>query len=371
MRATLAALALAASWGEAAAHHVAPADCPQRAAILELADGILAGRHDLNRFAARRFGTEAAYLTIHYGGLSDEAARKRLDGWAAEGGFVRIDEMSEAFAILREGASPSAEFRFDAGSVLRARALTEEGPVFVPSMAEKPALPSLDAFGLADALADLDDARRERVAARAEAHGQIGLALVLRADQDDLTALRETIARHPDHPILARPSGLNAAGVGYRQPVPITAMLGGTALSHLRQHFEVARAGRRLGSDGVRRLVNLTGGLEPIAAAAATFNAAVDAGELDPIHRRDEARRFVRDRLLALSPGLGMAEGLDALEGGDLTPPTDLRQGEAGGQTGRAKLDAMRRTMRALDRDCAALTIHRGAPLDGTIIFRF
>jgi len=72
--------------------------CPARATISALARKVLEGRNGLRRIQSGWFGTEAAYLLIHYGELEAAEILKLFDR-AQDARIARIGELRAAYEI--------------------------------------------------------------------------------------------------------------------------------------------------------------------------------------------------------------------------------------------------------------------------------
>ena len=116
-----------------------PKVCDERAAILALAETVLAERSQLPRFPARRFGAEAAYLKMRYTPMSlDDAAVLAND--LREAGVREAVDLAGAIDATRGGmdalpAESAGQNGFASGpTTLRAIVLRGETEKLIDAM---------------------------------------------------------------------------------------------------------------------------------------------------------------------------------------------------------------------------------------------
>ncbi|MBV8566074.1 MAG: hypothetical protein JO273_11540 [Methylobacteriaceae bacterium] len=191
-----------------------PAVCRQAAVIVELANFLISEPPEPPRFWRNRYADDAAYLAIRYGKLSREAGSallKRLGEVRRKS--PRIDELRLAFADRADrvamfdalvGATDNGGVLVTIGpSAMRAMLLDGDGArlyaAFDRWRATSPAV-ALSEGLLAEALFDLDDGQKSRLAAAAEAAGEGGLARQILIREADLGEWLALLKRAPDGP---------------------------------------------------------------------------------------------------------------------------------------------------------------------------
>ncbi|WP_075290353.1 hypothetical protein [Pararhizobium arenae] len=175
-------------------------------AIETLADIVIDGRADVPRLAARRYGTQAAFLKIRYGELpagETEALLTTLQ----DAGAIESDQLAATWTIHQHGYA-AAKRKFDAKtlglamsstgiSVMRAMLLSDDGAELV--VTEMAALPKerqpLAAKSAMMAAIDLPDDKKARIVEVAERHELWFLAATFAAIQSDVTAWKSFAER--------------------------------------------------------------------------------------------------------------------------------------------------------------------------------
>jgi hypothetical protein len=214
MRLKLFPTLLAASLAATPAPATAIRDCPLVPDIVSMASFLLVDPKTERRFWRDHVSTDAAYLLIRYGGLSDTSAMGLVESLRQRRvAPLRIQDLRLALAPpdrrvaliddMQEGASvPPGGPSFFRAMIVDGRA----GWLFT-DMARRAANPGADRAAvtqfqhrLASSLIDLDDATLGRVAAEAEAHGLWMLALELQAARPTPTAWLATLRRSPQRP---------------------------------------------------------------------------------------------------------------------------------------------------------------------------
>ena len=184
-----------------AALMVAPAlaqeACPAAHEIVELSRLVLDKRAELPRLQARRFGVDAAYLTLRYGSLEGEAAKTLVTGLMAED-ILDFDQLAFAYLVATEGVA--------AAEIALGREVAQEVIVGTPSGARATVVfdtPErlLDGFAQLNnegakgppyaifvGLLDLPDETKSAVARLAEERGHLAIAGALYATMRDEAA---------------------------------------------------------------------------------------------------------------------------------------------------------------------------------------
>lgn len=330
-------LVLVAAAVLAAGAAAAEETCAEAGLINDLAGAIVDGRAALPGLQQRRHGAEAAYLSLHYGGMEEGAARLLLEDLAGQG----VPEAREALAVLviaREGVEaglrvigPDAVRAFAEATVPVRRAVlaADGGQSYFRLMAAAeadPALMSLVGDDLAGGgeitalVAAMDDAAVAAVVDAAEAAGHRRVALVLAAGLRDRTRHAALVARHP---------GLDAGFT--RMEAMVARMrndlgpLPGEDVARVAREARVqalmAAAWQGLPAEFLIAALNQTGLEAEVAAVAVAYRAEVAAGRIDPL-RDPEAAWLMQYRGLALAIGAEAAQG--ALAGIDF-PPVRVR----------------------------------------------
>lgn len=313
-------LVLVAAAVLAAGAAAAEETCAEAGLINDLAGAIVDGRAALPGLQQRRHGAEAAYLSLHYGGMEEGAARLLLEDLAGQG----VPEAREALAVLviaREGVEaglrvigpdPVRAFAEATVPVRRAVLAADVGQSYFRLMAAAeadPALMSLVGDDLAGGgeitalVAAMDDAAVAAVVDAAEAAGHPRVALVLAAGLRDQTRHAALVARVRND--LGPLPGEDAARVAREARVQAL----------------MAAAWQGLPAEFLIAALNQTGLEAEVAAVAVAYRAEVAAGRIDPL-RDPEAAWLMQYRGLALAIGAEAAQG--ALAGIDF-PPVRVR----------------------------------------------
>jgi hypothetical protein len=197
-----------------------PGSCSFTPTILAAADFLLAEPATFPNFWRDRFGDDAAYLKIRYGGLNYTEGSALLAGLEKRSRPpLRIVELRLAYATKPDraamiaGMHPSSNVKSIVPqlgeSALRALVTEDGGDWLLGELARWQTSDAYDAevaaTAIAQALADLDDEAKSRLAKRAEDAGVAPLALHLLALRDNLADYVSYLDRVPVSP---RPAGL-------------------------------------------------------------------------------------------------------------------------------------------------------------------
>ena len=192
-----------------------PALCKHAGDIVDIATFLMEEPLEPPAFWRNRYADDAAYLALRYGGMTHEAGSALLERLSqVKNKAARIEELRLAFAERTERAGLFDALLKEADNVdvlerigpsaMRAMLLDGDAArlyaVFDRWRADPSKSVALSESMLADALLDLDDPEKSRLAAGAEAAGEWGLAnqiLVRRSDLGAWLALRQ---RAPDGP---------------------------------------------------------------------------------------------------------------------------------------------------------------------------
>ncbi len=187
--------------------------CAAAPLIAEMAGAIIEGRADLPGLHQRRFGAEAVYLALHYGGMEEAAARDLLATLAAE----NVTDARDVLAVLvmaREGVEaglavidpdPARAFAETSVAVRRAVLVADGGESYFRLMREAEARPELaEMVGqflagggeMVTLTAGMDDAALAQIVALAEAEGRVLLAIKLAAGLRDLSTFQRLMRDH-------------------------------------------------------------------------------------------------------------------------------------------------------------------------------
>ncbi|RUW23231.1 MULTISPECIES: hypothetical protein [unclassified Mesorhizobium] len=196
----------------AAGAQAQPGACAHTPAILDAGDFLLAEPATFPNFWRDRFGDDAAYLKIRYGGLAYAEGSALLAGLEKRSHPpLRIVELRLAYATTPDRAAmiagmqplPKAQSIVPqlGQSAWRALVTEDGGDWLLGELARWQASDannaSVGAAGIAQALADLDDEAKSRFAKRAEDAGIWRLALDVRAFEDNLADFVPSIAFRP------------------------------------------------------------------------------------------------------------------------------------------------------------------------------
>ncbi len=278
-----------------------------RAALLELADRILAERTLAKGFSVQNFGTAAVYLKMRYSDLDLASGMSLLDH--VEAGAKRapreLDQVRLGFAISKQGVEKGltangqtaveafAEF---SPVVVRQILLADAGESFFRLLAELRTDPErAKSFerqyykGLVAHywILDQSDDFKLRLARNAETAGELPFAAMVLGSRRDLAEYFALLERHKDSDLadLAGPGKLTPylASIPHQtSPVPVP---GDDAerKAWRADQFEIMRASFGMGGLAwLGILYNQTGADAPIARASRDFLAEIEAGRLDP-----------------------------------------------------------------------------------------
>jgi hypothetical protein len=307
--------------------------CAEAPLIAGMAGAIIEGRADLPGLHQRRFGAEAVYLALHYGGMDEAAARDLLATLAAE----NVTDARDVLAVLvmaREGveaglavidADPVRAFATAGLPVRRAVLMADGGESYFRLMREAEARPEL-AEGVGQFLAGggemvtltagMEDAALAQVVAAAEAEGRILLAIKLAAGLRDLSTFQRLMQDHADLPEVAEFatfSWMEANVFSLRHgggplPRPDAALQAERGAGDARL-YAVFRAAWESGPEQfILTFMNQTGLEAEVAAVAQAYLAEVGAGRIDPVADPDAA-------WLVQYEGLGLVMEPAALQG--------------------------------------------------------
>ena len=293
--------------------------------IVQLSEQVLRDRGEAGRFAVRRVGTSAAYLLMHYGGLSDEEMLALLSDLAQRDDRTELQdarEMALALAVnvygVDEGLAyfggrPAEEAARAGQHLQRAILLADAGESYFRLIEEARNDPSIEVdenqlfltFQRLHVLViDQSDGVLQEVSQNAEAAGRPDVAVYVAGNMSDLGRMQELIERYGADPQMGRafdPVGIETTGTVWRTqrqslrlaPIPVQVDL-----------FEIARADSLSGPMGFIGIVtNMSGRTGPIAQVAREFIAAVEAGQISPFVDPEEGWLMVY-RGLAREMGL-------------------------------------------------------------------
>ena len=307
---------LAASLGISVAAGVARAQetCEQAPRIVDLAGAIIDGRADLAGLHQRRYGAEAVYLALHYGGMDEVAARARLEELAADG-VAEAREVLAVMVIAREGVEaglavldpdPVRAFAEATLSVRRAVLVTDGGASYFrlmreaearPELAERVSLALAGGGELVQLTADIPDEELARVITAAEAEGRVLAAIKMAAGLADLSTFEALMKEHRDRPEVAEFATfgwLEANVFSLRhgtgplpRPDPAVQAERGAGDARL---YVIFRAAWESGPEQfILTFMNQTGREAEVAAVAQAYLTEVAEGRLDPVADPDAA----------------------------------------------------------------------------------
>jgi hypothetical protein len=307
----------------AAAAQAEPSACTHTPTILDAGDFLLAEPATFPNFWRDRFGDDAAYLKIRYGGLAYAEGTALIAGLEKRSHPpLRIVELRLAYAKTPDRAAmiaamqplPNAKSIVPqlGQSALRALVTEDDGGWLLGELGRWRAADA-DQFdasrisvGLAQVLADLDDDAKSRLAKRAEDAGIWPMALEMRAVKDDLSDYVAYLDRLP--PAVRPDKGgrtgfvrkaLNLANLRpsfdmAKQPAEVQALDGqndlGPAIRSIGQLIAYVPQTAIL-----LPLVNQTGNLSLGTAVAGAINAQIAAKHLDPINNPDTVTATMLD----------------------------------------------------------------------------
>ncbi|MEP6564907.1 MAG: hypothetical protein ABJB10_07180 [Mesorhizobium sp.] len=308
-------IASAPSMAVAQTQHDEPSACIHAPTILASADFVLAEPATFPNFWRDRFGDDAAYLKIRYGGLAYTESSALLAGLEKRSHPpLRIGELRLAHATTPERAAMIAgmQLQRNAKSIVPQlgesawRALvTEDGGDWLLGELARWRAADADQFdaskiavGLARVLADLEDDAKSRLAKRAEDAGIWPVALGVLAFKDNFADYISTLDRLPAAALpdkdrrseLIR-NALYAADLGpsfdiSKQPAEVQ------AIDRKNELGPVLRAIGRLIAHAPQAailptVINYSGDLRVGAIVAEGINARIAAKQFDPVNDPD------------------------------------------------------------------------------------
>lgn len=301
--------------------------CDEAEQIVALSERVIDARGDIGGFGARRIGGMAATLIVNYGDPDEDAALALFERLRSEGrGYAALDDLETAYLIARRGVmaglshggrDPVEAFAGAELSARRAILLADAGQSFFGLLAQVKARPDLwEAFerswfhgsNIHVLVLDQPDAVRMEIAERAEAAGELGIAGMLLAGLEDGAAYDAFVARQEgtDNPgwIFARPGQMNISGVAALHRAGPHPRSDRALNGNDRRMHEVLRATvMDRGGSFLGIVMNQTGRVDEVAAAARAVRAAVDAGRIDPSRSPDVMwRESYRALVIAMGP---------------------------------------------------------------------
>ncbi len=311
--AVIAAILGIAPTSPAAAAQTEPSTCTHAPTILDAGDFLLAEPATFPNFWRDRYGDDAAYLKIRYGGLGyTEGSALLADLEKRSHPPLRIVDLRLAYAKTPDRAAMIAAMQPPPNaksvvpqlgqSTLRALITEDDGDWLLGELGRlqtsDPGQAPQAAKGIAQALSDLDDEAKSRLAKRADDAGVWTLALEMRAVKGDLSDYVAYLDRLPPtvRPDKSRRTGFirNALNLAYfrpsfdisRQPEEVQALdrnsdLGPVqrAIGQLANYPPVAEI--------LLMSVNHSGDLRVGTVVAAGINARISAKQLDPVNDPD------------------------------------------------------------------------------------
>lgn len=297
----------------AAAAQSEPSACAHTPTILAAGDFLLAEPATFPNFWRDRFGDDAAYLKIRYGGLGyAEGTALLADLEKRSHPPQRIVELRLAYAKPAERAAMIAAMQPLPNvksvvpqlgqSALRALVIEDDGGWLLDELGRlqtaDPNQASQAAKGIAQALSVADDEAKSQLAKRAEDAGVWLLALEMRAVKDDLSDYVAYLDRLP--PAVRPDKGGRTAFI---RRILFSADLR-PSFDISKQPAEVQAADRRDGLGSAIRpigqlvadlpqagmllsIINYNGDLRIGTVAAAGVNAQIAAKQLDPVNKPD------------------------------------------------------------------------------------
>ncbi|RWD06378.1 MAG: hypothetical protein EOS58_04985 [Mesorhizobium sp.] len=307
----------------AAATQTQPGACAHAPAILDAGDFLLAEPATYPNFWRDRFGDDAAYLKIRYGGLAYTEGTALLASLERRSHPPqRIVELRLAYAKTPDRAAmiagmqplPKAQSIVPqlGQSAWRALVTEDGGDWLLGELARWQASDannaSVGAAGIAQALADLDDEAKSRFAKRAEDAGIWRLALDVRAFEDNLADFVSTLDRLPatvlpkkdDRAQFIR-NALHAADLRpsfdiSKQPAEVQAIDRKNDLGAV-----LRKVGRLVAyapqTAMLLQVINYSGDLRVGTMVAEGLNARIAAKQLDPINNPDAVTAAMLDGL--------------------------------------------------------------------------
>ncbi|MGQ3212921.1 hypothetical protein [Shinella sp.] len=296
-----------------------PPACPARAAILTLADTVLADRQKLSRLKARGVGAEAAYLKIRYGGLAMDAAATLAHG-LSDAGVREAADLAGAIDAVRGGFDAVSK---DAGdpaqlgaqiSTLRTILQHGDGEKLLAMIAALPPERQIRiSQPIVPAIVDWPDEQKAALAAAAGRHGLFFLQAGLVAMQRDRTAWSTFVAG------FAQPAKLRdltqvwswAPALVGNMALPRVPVLDAASEAMRRNiHIVSIAAAREPERDFLMTHLNQSGDVAATVKAAQALIADIDTGRIKPDDTLDAAWLTAYRALRAAS------ENTDALNEG-------------------------------------------------------
>ncbi|RUX50178.1 hypothetical protein EOA33_10275 [Mesorhizobium sp. M4A.F.Ca.ET.050.02.1.1] len=295
-----------------AAAQTQPGACAFAPAILDAGDFLLAEPATFPNFWRDRFGDDAAYLKIRYGGLAYTEGSALLASLEKRSHPPqRIVELRLAYATTPDRAAmiagmqplPKAQSIVPqlGQSAWRALVMEDDGDWLLDELARLQTSDlyqaSVAAKGIAQALSALDDQAKSQLAQRAEEAGVWLLALEMRAAEDDLSDYVAYLDRLPPAALIDKRhtgylrNALNSANLRpffdiSKQPAQVQALDRqngmGSAIRPIGQLIDHSPQAAIL-----LTLVNQTGDLRLGPTVAGALNAQIAAKQLDPINNPD------------------------------------------------------------------------------------
>ena len=275
--------------------------CPGTDIILDLAQQILTGRADLNRFEQGRIGAEAAYLALHYVGPTDTTLAL-IDAMAAEPRHTEALDLAAAYRGIAGLAlidpDPVVAIATAGPSLQRAVILADRGETYARLMGQALNIdPLTEGFNRFTAgrlvvylLADQDDQMRLDVADAAVRNDLPEIALYLLADRVDQTALFDVLLAYPENTnvqSLADPMQVLSSGATLRtgQMLPYATPPQDAEMARSRRNYFDTLRSLWLGtpSDFLGIFLNQSGRDQAASDVARLVLAQVEGGQLNPV----------------------------------------------------------------------------------------
>jgi len=301
--------------------------CGEAERIVALSERVIDARGDMGRFRPGRVGGMAAVLMVNYGDLDDAEALALFERLRSEGRpYTTVDDLETAYLINRRGVmaglshggqDPVDGFAKANFSTRRAILLADNGESFFDLLAQVKARPDLwEEFErswfhgntIHALLLDQPDAVRREIAERAEAAGELAIAGTLLAGLEDGTAYDAFVARHEgtQNPswVFAQPGQMNYNGVAALHRAGPYPRSDRALTDNDQRMYEVMQAMvMEQGASFLGIVMNQTGRVDEVAAAARAARAAVDEGRIDPARQPDQMwRESYRALVIAMGP---------------------------------------------------------------------
>ena len=301
--------------------------CDEAEQIVALSERVIDARGDIGGFGARRVGGMAATLIVNYGDPEEGAALALFERLRSEGrAYSTVDDLETAYLIAQHGViaglshggrDPVEAFAGAQYSARRAILLADAGESFFDLLAQVKARPDLwEAFErswfhgntLHVLVLDQPEDVRMEIAERAEAAGELAIAGTLLAGLEDGAAYDALVARHEgtDNPtwIFAEPGQMNINGVAaLHRAGPYPRRDRALNDTDQRMHEVLQATVMDRGGSFLGIVMNQTGRVDEVAAAARAVRAAVDEGRIDPARSPDAMwRESYRALVIAMGP---------------------------------------------------------------------